>query len=99
MFSENIALCFFRHSKFPFNFQITLRHTDKLSADFETSATGGARRRQPGAPSQAMPTFDVEESSGLGSGRSENGVNNPLANDGGAGGGGGGSAPTSVVEI
>ena len=90
-----------KHAKFDRNFQITLRHTDKPSADFETAATGGPRRgfKQPGAPSQIMPTFDVEESEGPGSGRSENGVDNPLAPSPHSGGGGGGGAPASVVEI
>ena len=38
-----------KHAKFDRNFQITLRHTDTKSAEFEQRATGGPRRRQPGA--------------------------------------------------
>ena len=92
-----------KHAKFDRNFQITLRHTDKLSADFETAATGGPRRsfKLPGAPSKVMPTFDVEET-GSPSGRAAAAVNNPLAPERPAAGlkpGGDSSGGASVVEI
>ncbi len=84
-----------KHAKFDRNFQITLRHTDKEPEDFRERATGGPRRRALGAPSQAMPTFDVEES-GPGTGRSGASMDNPLADELSAAGG---AAPASVVEI
>ena len=85
-----------KHAKFDRNFQITLRHTDKEPEEFRQRATGGPRRRMPGAPSQAMPTFDVEES-GPGSGRSGSSMDNPLASDEPKAAGG--TGPESVVEI
>jgi hypothetical protein len=66
-----------KHAKFDRNFQITLRHTDQEQEEFRERATGGPRRRLPGASSQAMPTFDIEDS-GPGTGRAS-GVANPLA--------------------
>lgn len=85
-----------KHAKFDRNFQIALRHTDQQPEEFKERAMGGPRRRQPGAPSQAMPTFDVEES-GPGSAKSSSSLDNPLVDD--LPKAGGGATVESIVEI